>query len=142
MWITIKREVDWARVHIGVLNRKKSIHCYLWKIDCVRGDKFVAPCNMTTYLKHQCDSLIALILLCQVTSLTALINQIRQPSTDLHYPAKYFWHLAKISNIKEQYIIQYSIYSCTRHEIDFCIWLSYFGFKSQWITGSGLHSCR
>lgn len=62
-------------------------------------------CNIRTYLKYQCDPLNMLILLCQVTSLTILSHQIQKPSTDLHYPAKYFWHLTKISNIKEQYII-------------------------------------
>lgn len=43
-------------------------------------------------------------LLCQEKYLTTLSTRIQLSSIDLHYRAKYFWHLTKISNIKEQHI--------------------------------------
>ena len=100
------------------------------------GDKVYAR----TYLKGQ--PLAALVLLCLVPFLTILSIQIQLPSTDLHYPAKYFWHLTKILNIKvyPNKKNSISVSNCYTHQINFCIWLPYFGFKSQWIIGSGLHS--
>lgn len=99
---------------------------------------------VSTYWNDHCLPKAVLVLLCQVKYLTTLSTRIQLSSIDLHYRAKYFWHLTKISNIKEQHIqiitnkIQLAI--VTHIKSTFCIWLPYFVFKSQWIIGSGLHS--
>lgn len=78
-----------------------------------------------TYLKDQCYTQPELVSICQVKFLTILLHQIQLPSTDLHYPAKYFWHLTKISNIKELHIAQ----KIKQNPFAFSIQISTFAFS-------------
>lgn len=76
-------------------------------------------------MQDLCATLETLFLLFLVKYIAISADQIQISSTGLHYPAKYFWHLTKISNIKEQQISRSkdknSIWNFSAYQNNLCI---------------------